>query len=243
MPDALTPPVRDMGVFARAVGVITSPTETFRAVVAKPRPAAILFLVCLVMSLALGIPQFTEKGRQATLDMQVQQFERFSGQPVSPEVYAQMEKRSHFNGYLTAGSMFIFLPVVSLIFAVLYWGLFNTILGGGATFKEVLAIVTHGQVIGALGAVLGAPIMYAQGQYTTNGPFTLGALAPMLESGFLSNFLSGIGVFTIWTLIVTAIGLGVLYKRRPGLIAIGLMLAYVAIVAAFTSAFSSWTSR
>ncbi len=57
-------------------------------------------------------------------------------------------------------------------------------MGGMATFKQVLAIVTHSQVIGALGLVAALPIyILGSGAMTMSGPFNLGALAPMLEEG------------------------------------------------------------
>jgi hypothetical protein len=224
--------------------MIVSPGETFTSIVQTPRPAGILFLICLVIGLATGLPQFTERGRQATLDMQATQIERFTGQPVTPEAYAAMEQRAHFGGYITIVSVFIFLPVFTVLFGALYWVVFNALLGGTASFKQVLAIVAHSQVVSALGALVSAPIQYVQGTQTATGPFNLGALAPMLEPGStLANILGGLSVFTIWQVIITAIGLGVLYRRKSGGIAIALVVVYVAIVAVFAVGFSSMFGR
>jgi hypothetical protein len=110
---------------------------------------------------------------------------------------------------------------------------FNAIMGGTATFKQALGVVAHGQMIPALGALLAAPVQYVQGTWTQAGPFNLGVLLPMLEpGGFLATFLGSIGFFTLWQLVVTAIGLGILYGRRTAPIAIGLTVAYLIIVAA-----------
>ena len=68
------------------------------------------------------------------------------------------------------------------------------------------------------------------------GPFTLAALGG--TSGFLSSFLGGIGFFQIWGLVVTAIGLGILYRRKPTGIAIFLISVYLVIVAGFAAALS-----
>ena len=57
------------------------------------------------------------------------------------------------------------------------------------------------------------------------GPFNLGALVPFLDdSSPIRTVLGSISVFTIWGLIVTAIGLGVLYRRKSRNIAITLIL-------------------
>jgi len=243
MSDSIAAPVADKGVLSRAIGVIVSPAATFALVASNPRPAGILLLVCLVLGLAAGGPQFSEKVRQSALDMQIQQMER-SGQTLPPQAYANMERFSHFSAYITIVSMFIVLPIFSLLFAAVYWALFNAILGGTASFKQVLGVVTHSQVIGALGAIAAIPLVLMQGIQTMAGPYNLGALAPMLEpNSMVATFLSRISFFTLWGLVVTAIGLGVLYRRKSTGIAIGLIAIYVLLVGGFTMAFPSLTGR
>jgi hypothetical protein len=244
MTQSEAPTLADQGVLARAVGIVVSPGATFERVVRWPRPALILFLVCLVTGLSVGLPQLTERGRQAAVDMQAQQAERFTGNPVTPEAYAVLQQRSKYLPYISMGSVFVALPVLSLLFTAVYWAVFNTVLGGMASYRQVLGIVTHSAVIGALGAVVSAPIQYIQGTQTAAGPFNLGALAPMLESGsLLASFLGAINVFSVWGLIVTAVGLGVLYHRRPGWIATILIAIYLVVVGAFTVGISTLTGR
>jgi hypothetical protein len=236
------PPRR--GLLARAIGIIFSPGETFKGVIRDPRPAGILFLVCLVLALAVGLPQFTERGLQAMLDMQVQSIERFTGQTVTPEMYRQMAAGARMAPYWTIGSMFIFVPAMVVLFSALFWFVFNALLGGTATFRQVLGVTAHSQVIGALGAVLAAPVQYVQGVWTQAGPFNLGALLPMLEpGGFLATFMGSIGVFMLWQLVVTAIGLALLYRRKTTPIAVGLTIAYLVIVAAVAAALSAIGGR
>jgi hypothetical protein len=99
-------------------------------------------------------------------------------------------------------------------------------------------------VIGALGLVIGAPIQLWQGTLSMGGPFNLGALVPMLDEGsFLARFLGVVSVFTIWGLIVLAIGLAVLYRRKTANIAIALFLAFGLIGAAFVGVFSRFGGR
>lgn len=236
--------VPDKGVLARAAGMIFSPGDTFKTIAAFPRPAGILLLVCLVMGLAIGLPQFTERGRQASLDMQTQQIEKFTGQPVTPDAYAAMERRSQYGGYISIATMFVVLPFMSLVFGAIFWVAFNTILGGTASFKQVLAVVTHAEVIAALGAVVSAPIQYIQGTQTAAGPFNLGALAPMLDPASpVAVVLGAISFFALWQNIVTAIGLAVLYRRGARNIAIVLTVLYLVITALFAIGLSGLTHR
>ena len=240
MTDTTTPAPPAEGLLARAMGMFTTPRKTFEGVVRTPRVAGILFVGVVLTALATGLPQFTDRGRQALLDMQVQSIERSTKQPVADDVYARMETFSKYSAPLTIVSVFILTPIVALIFGGLYWAVFNALLGGTASFKQVLAIVTHSMIIGAVGVAIGAPIMYAQGTYSQTGPFNLGALLPMLdENSFLAHFLGFINPFQVWGIIVTAIGLGVLYRRKSGGIAIALMIVYAVIAGGF----AMWLSR
>jgi hypothetical protein len=181
---------------------------------------------------------FSAAGQQAALDSQVQARDAM-GRPMSDQEYATMQRITPYFAYITIGQMFIFLPIFSLIIAGLLWVVFNTILGGTASFKQVLAIVTHSSVIGTLGAVLGAPIQVLQNKVTAGGPFNLGALLPMLDqSSIPARFLGFTSVFQIWGFIVIGIGLAVLYRRKSATIIIGLILAYSLIAMGIMSAFS-----
>jgi len=228
-----------MGLFARAMGVITSPRATFETIVAKPRPVGALFLVALLTGIAAGVPQFSDAGRQATLTAQVETNERFMGRAMTDEEYSRAERFSHYGAYLAIAGTFVALPIFSLIFTGLYWVAFNTVLGGAGSFKQVLAIVTHSGMTGALGAVLGAPIQLMQGKVTQGGPFNLGALAPFLdERSPLAILLGFTSIFTLWGLVVTAIGLSVLYRRKTLTIAISLIVVYFVIAYTLTSMFA-----
>ena len=230
MTAAADAPPQEMGLFARVIGVLTSPKATFERVVAKPRPAGVLLISALLIGLSTGAPQFTASGRQAAIDSQVQNTERMQGKPVTEEQFARIERFSHYGPVFAVIGTLIFMPVMVIIFGGLYWVVFNTVLGGTASFKQVLAIVTHSQVIPAIGTAIGAPIQFMQGKMTAGGPFNLGALVPMLdENSPLATLLGATSVFAIWGLIVTAIGLAVLYRRKALNISIGLIVTYLLI--------------
>jgi len=238
---AATPP--EPGILSRAVGIVVSPGATFAHVVRSPRPAGILLLVCLVIGLAAGGPQLTAHGQQQMLAMQRQQLAR-SGVTVTPEMTARMEQFAPYFGYTTIVSTFVALPVATLVLSAVCWALFNILLSGSATFKQVLGIVAHAQVIRSLGAVAAAPFIWVQGFQSLAGPFNLGGLAPMLDpSSRVAIILGGLDFFTLWQIVVLAIGLGVLYRRGSSGIAAGLIAAYVAAVAVFTAVFSSAIQR
>jgi hypothetical protein len=219
------------GLLSRAIGIITSPTATFEHVARKPKVAGMLFLISLVVGLTQAVPLLTERGRSAALELQVQQMERF-GMTVTDEIYQQMEQRSRsaFGAISTLVGTMVGMPIMCVIMTTLLWVVFNAILGGASTFKHVMAVLVHSQVISAVGALFAAPIMYARGVMST-GVANAAALFPMLdETSFLAKLLGMIDLFWIWWLIVLAIGLAVLYKKKPGSVATGLFVFYGIIV-------------
>lgn len=212
--------------------MLVSPTETFRSIVASPRPASILFLCCLVISLSTGLPLFTEQGRRAMIDMQLAEAARWSSQPPPPEARQAMERMAPYMAPVTMASTFAFAPVGVLVIAGVFWLLFNVILGGTADYKQVLGVVSHAHVVSALGAALAAPLQYLQGVASPTGPFHLGALAAALgPDHFLARLGSTVTFFGLWQTMVTAIGLGVLYRRSSAGMLITLLTIYLGATA------------
>ena len=65
---------------------------------------------------------------------------------------------------------------------------------------------------------------------TMSSATNLAVLLPMIdEASFLGRLLGMVDLFIIWWLLVLAIGLGVLYRRRTQPIAISLMAVYAVI--------------
>jgi len=151
------------GLFSRVIGVIFSPRATFERLVPAPKVAGAILLVGLAIGLSQGLPQLTPTGRQAAIDAGAQQMERFTGKPLTDEQYAAMEKQAPLRIWATMLFAPIGVGLTVLFFSAIYFVIFNVVLGGTATFKQVVSIAAHGSVISALGAVLGAPVQYLQG--------------------------------------------------------------------------------
>ena len=221
------------GVFARAIGIVTSPKATFEHVVRVPHAIGILALIALLTGIGTSAFSFTEKGRQAQLDFQVQQMERF-GVTVTDEAYAAMEKRSAYTPYTTIVSMFVFFPIAVLIVSAIFYAIFNAIMGGTAEFKQVMAVTSHSWVVPTLGAIFGGVMNFARGSVSTSVA-NLGMLLPMLpERSFAANLAGAVDLFQIWWVLTLSIGLGVLYKRKTSSIATGLFIVYAIIAIGFS---------
>jgi hypothetical protein len=209
------------------MGVITSPKATFERIVQTPKVLGIVLLLGLVTGIGQSAFTFTQAGQQAFLDAAAQQMEKFSGSPPTDDQMARLEKQAPYQSYISLVGSVIGLPIIVAIEAGLLFVVFNVILGGTATYKQVYAVLGHAAVIPVLGLLVGVPVQFARGVISMTGPANLGALFPMLaENSVLSSFLGLIDVFRIWWVVVLAIGLGVLYRRPTRGIALALFGLY-----------------
>jgi hypothetical protein len=217
-------------LLARLVGVVFSPRDTFERIVARPRWVSALALITLVVAGASFILLSTETGQMAMVDQQIRQSENF-GQTVSDEQYAQMERMAPMMRYFVGGSQLVFIPLMTLVTAGLLFAFFNAGLGGDATFKQVMAVVSHSGAISLLQQLFLVPLNYARGSMSTN----LGVFARAFadDTSFIARFLGMIDLFIIWWLIVLSIGLAVLYRRRTQPVALGLLAVYGIIALIF----------
>jgi hypothetical protein len=216
-----------MNLPARVVGVLFSPRATYADVAARPHFIGMLVVLIVIGASATFAFLSTEVGRQAMLDRQIATIESF-GRPVTDEMYAGMERGIGMARITGPLAQAVFAPLMAALVAGLLFAIFNAIMGGNATFKQIYAIVVHSGVITTFSSLFVLPLAYVQGSMT--GATNLGVFFPFLdEASFPARFLGAIDLFLIWWLISLAIGLGVLYRRKTAPIANGLLGAYVVI--------------
>lgn len=216
-----------MTLVARFLGIITSPKATFASVVAHPKWLGMLAVTTVLVAVFTALPMTTPAGRQAALDQQVESMKSF-GFEVNDQMYEQMEKSSQMAPYTTGFSVLFISPIFAVVIAGILFAIFNAALGGEASFKQVFTVLVHAGAVSALSSVFSGVINYFRGGVSSAA--NLGALLPMLPEGsFTANLLGTVDVFLIWYIIVLAMGLGVLYRRRTQPIAISLLLVYAVI--------------
>jgi hypothetical protein len=206
--------------------MVTSPGATYRSVVAHPKWLGVLVVSTLVAAFFTALPLTTDAGRNAALDQQTETMKSF-GVTVTDQMYDQMERAAGRMPYTTAGGVIVFGPVMTLVIAGILFGIFNA-MGGEASFKQAFSVVAHAGVVSVLGSVFSGAINYFRGGITSVA--NLGALLPMLpENSFFGHLIGAIDVFVVWWVIVLAIGIAVLYRRRTSPIAISFLGVYAVI--------------
>ena len=218
---------RHLGLVSRLVGVLLTPRRTFSDVVRQPRWLGALTIVTLTMAGASGWLVSTEVGQQALLERQVDAMKSF-GVSVTDELYEQMARGLENATYFTAGSVVVFVPIVTLIIAGVVWTVCYVLLGAHVPFRTMYAVVAHVGGVKMLQQLFTVPLNYTRG--VMSNPTTVAAFFPMLETGtFAQRLLSLIDLFIVWQFMVLAIGVGVLYRRRTGPIATTFYTLYALI--------------
>ncbi len=226
-----------MGLVSRFIGIITSPKATYQAVVAQPRWLGMMILTTVILAAGTTLPMTTEAGKTAALDTQVRQMENF-GVQVNDEMYAQMRQRMAYSLYTTPISILVIAPIMSVIFAGILFGIF-TMMGGQASFKQLFAVYVHSGAIGSLGQLFTAPLNYFRG--SVSSATNLAVALPMVdEHSFIGRLFGMIDLFIVWWLVVLAIGLAVLYRRRTQPIAFALFGLYAVIILAAAAVMSAF---
>ena len=238
------PPAEAQGLAGRVFGVLTAPKATYAGIVAHPRALGVLVLGILLIAGATVAFFSTEVGRQAVLDQQEQGLRAAEalGFKIPDQALQQMEERVALPSmpYITAASRVVLVLLFVVVIAGLIMVVFNAILGGDASFKQVFALVAHSGMVTVTQTLFSLPLDYVR--ESLSSPTALSIFVPFLEeTSFGARLLGSIDLFRIWWILNLAIGLGVLYKRRTQPIATGLLVTYVAIaflIAAVRAAFS-----
>lgn len=225
-----------MSVFSRFIGIITSPRDTFASVVAQPKWLVMYLLTTVIVAIFSALPMTTEAGQQAVVEQQVSSMEAF-GMEVNDQMYEQLRARAGTAAYTTAGSILVVTIIWFAILAAILWAVFNAAMGGDARYKQVLSVLIHSNAVSALSAIFTGTINYFRG--AVSSATSLSAILPIFEEKSFAGRLAGaIDIFIIWWIIVLAIGLAVLYRRKTQPIAITLFAVYAVIAVGIAAVMS-----
>jgi hypothetical protein len=222
----------------RLLGMLFSPQVTFQSVVAHPTWLGMLAVTTLIVVSAWFLFLSTEVGQQALIEQQLQQAESW-GTQITPEVEERTVAGAPFMRYVIPAATLIMGPLMGLVIAGLLYVVFGAILGGGGTFKQVFAVVVHAGVVPTVASLFVLALNYAR--QTMASATTLAIFVPMLpEDSFIVRFLGAIDLVWIWYLVILAIGLGVLYRRKAGPISFTFLGLYLVIAVIIAGVRSAW---
>jgi len=226
---------KDIGFIQKVMGVFFTPQETFEAIDRKPdwiAPLVIIIIVTLIFTMVtmpITMPEQMEKQR-------VKMEERGMSDEEIDQAMAMGEKIGKFSGPIGA---VIFVPIVLLIIALIFWFVGNVVLGGQTSFKKMFSVYTYSSLIGTLGLMLTSVLIVLRKSADVH--FSLALLLPQDQSEtFLYKILKGLSLFSIWQFAVLAIGFAVIYKfsiKKSGWTMAILLIITVFISAGFSQIF------
>ncbi len=220
-------PEAPRSVPARIVGVLLAPRATYAGVAARPRVLGMLLFVLLFGAAGIFLFLSTDVGKNAMLDNQIEQMKSF-GVNVTQPMIDRLEQSADRQRYFAVAGQMVTLPLMALVVAGLAFAVFNAVMGGDATFKQVYAIVVHSGVVFSFAQLFTLPLSYAREKMSS--ATNLAVFAPFLDdNSFAARALGSVDLIVVWWLVSLAIGLGVLYKRRTQPIAMSLLAVYVVI--------------
>jgi hypothetical protein len=216
VPPAAPEPQRQMSAISRVFGVLFSPQKTFEDIVRKPSwGLAIALLTVLSIAVSVGINQ-----RVNWREFMSQQIEK---SPQGAQLSAE-QKEQRIEGGAKISPIFTYVvgalgPIVfALVIALVMWGAY-TLLGGVTTnFSTAMAITSHAFLTGLISSPLFLLVIYlkAPGTLDLENPVAtnLAAVLPDESAKWLVALCKSIDVFSIWTLILLAIGFAVTSPKK-----------------------------
>lgn len=224
-----------MSPFERLWNVLLSPTETFEAV--RERPAWIVPLIVIVaVSVTAGFiitPRMDMSDfYRGFVERQAEAEGWEDDQARVEEAIGEMEQQAARQGNPLFGLATV--PLFMLVVALIFWGAMRAA-GGTNTFSQTLGVTLYGWMPNVIKGIL--VIVFALrmdaipfSERSTIVASNLGFLVSPSESPVLHAFLTWIDLFNIWTLVLIAIGLGVITRFSKVKTGIFLAVLYAIVV-------------
>ncbi|HEX6738878.1 MAG TPA: YIP1 family protein [Vicinamibacteria bacterium] len=225
-------PAAELGFFQRLTGLYTSPTETFRSIVARPT-ALVPILILLVLAGGFSVIWMSKVDRQAFMREQLEQSPRTANMP--PEQKAQIvEKQAQFMPVFTV-VILVFLPLFYLGTALVYMVIFRFLFGADLTYKQSLAITAWSFLaVGLISTPLMLAVFALKGDWNIDPGKILQAnltlVLPATAPKWLTALASSIDLFSIWIITLLSAGYGVASRRTLSGALTGVLIPWIVII-------------
>ena len=219
VPGAPAPPEQApaaVGPVGRMIGVFFSPKTTFEDIAKKPSwVAPVVLLTILSILVSIGIHQ--------RIDWREFMSQQLDKDPRAAQMSAeQKQQRIEAGAKITSVVTYLFGvagPILFiLVIAGVMMGAYNLLAGANATFRQSLAVAAHAAMTGAVSSVLFLLILYLKpfGTVDLENPVATnaGAFLPEGSAKWLVTLAKQMDIFTIWTLILLAIGFAAINPKK-----------------------------
>ena len=220
VPDAAAVPALEpqpsISPLGRIIGVFLSPKATFLDIARKPS-----WLLPVIISTVLGIVATVALNQRMNWrEYILQQIEKSPrAAQLSPE---QKQHQAEVSAKVTPYIVYAAGVLGSILFAVLVGGVmmlaYNLLGGAGAKFSQSFAISSHTLVLGIVSTPIFLLVLFLRppGTLDPDNPVAtnLAAFLPEDSARWLVTLCKSIDIFSIWTLILIAIGFAAVNPRK-----------------------------
>jgi hypothetical protein len=198
-----------MGAVLDLFRVLFSPSEVFERVRERPKFLVPALAICVI---AIILSYFMLPYRAAAMASRMAEIAQ-----QNPGAAAQAAK------FQLIGLAFVPIGVFVLLLIVggILWLLVTLLAGGEGKYRTLLSVATYTALPGLLLQVAGLIVLSMKGVESVSTmqdlqpALGLNLLAPNV-GGFMGGLLAGINPFSIWSMVLTAIGVQVTHKTSKG---------------------------
>ena len=238
-------PQQHIGAFGRLIGAIVNPRPTFEDIARKPSWLLPLLLL-IILSLAITYIFGQRVGWRGFMEKQLAQSSR--AQQLTPEqrehALETQVKVAPILGYVFGVIGF---PIIALVVAAIFMGIFNATSSAALDFKTSFGVVTHSYMPFVIASLLGILILYLkppdqidlQNLVASNAGTFLSSDAPK----WLLALCTSLDIFTFWVLGLMAFAYSAVRPKKIKFGSaltwiVGIWVVFVLIKVGFTAMFS-----
>jgi len=197
------------------LGMITNPRQQFHRIRINPK---IIIALIVVTIMTMVVVLLTLKGMG---DLLAEEFIGFSAEELVV-IKAVIQ--------ILTIAMTLLAPVLIILISASVYLLIAKIAGTDVTFKQMFSLFTYLTFISSIGGIINA--LYIFITKTSNPDLVITSLNGIIQAdGVLGFVFSSLEIFSIWTIILTAIGLQVVAKF-PKALAWGVVIGFNLIILA-----------
>jgi hypothetical protein len=215
-PVAAPEPEASLSPIARIFGVLFSPKATFADIARKPG-----WLLPVLVSTVLGIAATVVLNQR--VDWRTYIVQQIEKSPRAGNLTAeQKEQQAEVSAKITKAIVYAVGAVGSILFALIVGSVmmlaYNLLSGAGARFAQSFAIAAHSMMVGIFSTPILVLVLFLkpredidpENPVVTN----LAAILPADSAKWLLALGKSLDIFTIWTLILIAIGFAAVNPRK-----------------------------
>jgi hypothetical protein len=235
----------EVSSLGRVVGVIFSPKATFQSIARRPTWLVPIILLCIVESCIVGVYGH-RIGWRGLIEKQMAANSQFQ-QLTAAEQESRIQLGLKYAPPVAYVEVIVGPFLAVLMFAGIFWLIFNLAVGAKFGFKTSLAVVSYGLVPGILLSLVGILIIFLKDPSDVDLQHLVASNAGTFlssdSSKWLVALLSSFDLFLFWEMILLAMGFNAAAPKKISFAGaffwiLGLWALVVFIRVGFAAAFS-----